>query len=227
MVADPAVRRAAFAAAELALAASGTVSLELAANGVPMVIGYDTAPLTRWIVGRMLRVDTVTLVNLVSGSRTVPEFLGRACRPQALAGALDRLLADPAEAAAQQAAMALSIFSMLIAGSRNPAPILQNMPVGATIGVAAALAYRMLDMILPDPASMAVLLAVPFIAIGAALRSHPRSAAIGLDANMCFLLVAEAGAAGHGFSAHFQGGIALLASAVLCTALFRRIGVVP
>ncbi|MFZ1469923.1 MAG: hypothetical protein WAT09_13250 [Paracoccaceae bacterium] len=58
--------------------------------------------------------------------------------------------------------MALSIFSTLIAGSRNPAPILQNMPLGATIGVATALAYRMLDMILPDPTAVAVLLAAAF-----------------------------------------------------------------
>ena len=42
-------KRAAFAAADLALAASGTVSLELAANRVPMVIAYDMAPLSRWI----------------------------------------------------------------------------------------------------------------------------------------------------------------------------------
>lgn len=135
-----------------------------------------------------------------------------------------KLISGPAGISA---AIALCIFSMLIAGSRNPAPILRHMPVGATIGVAAALAYRALDMILHDPVGMAALLAVPFIAIGAALRSHPRTAAIGLDANMCFLLAAEAGAAGHGFSAHFQGGIALVLSAVLCTALFRRIGVVP
>lgn len=124
------------------------------------------------------------------------------------------------------AAMALCIFSMLIAGSRYPAPILRYMPVGATIGVGAALAYRALDMILPDPATMSALLAVPFIAIGAVLRSHPRSAPIGLDANMCFLLAAEAGAAGHGLSAHLQGGIALVLTAFLFTALFRHIGVV-
>lgn len=59
-----------------------------------------------------------------------------------------KVIAGPAGISA---AMALSIFSTLIAGSRNPAPILRNMPVGATIGVATALAYRMLDMILPDP----------------------------------------------------------------------------
>ncbi len=83
-----AAKRAAFAAADLALAASGTVSLELAANRVPMVIGYDMAPVSRILIGWMLKTDTVTLVNLVSDTRAVPEFLGRACQPGPMAMAL-------------------------------------------------------------------------------------------------------------------------------------------
>lgn len=97
-----ATKRAAFRAANVALAASGTVSLELAANATPMVIAYDMAPLSRWIIGRMLRVDTVTLVNLVSETRTVPEFIGKACQPEPIAAAVLATLADPA---AQLAAM--------------------------------------------------------------------------------------------------------------------------
>lgn len=103
------VKRAAFAAADAALAASGTVSLELAAAAVPMVIGYRMHPLTEALIRRMLRVDTVTLVNLVSETRAVPEYLGRDCRPQALAAALARLLDDPAARADQLAAMALTM----------------------------------------------------------------------------------------------------------------------
>lgn len=106
---DAAAKGAAFAAADVALAASGTVSLELAAAGVPMVIGYDMAPLTRAIVGRLLRVDTVTLVNLVSETRAVPEFLGRNCRPEPMAAALIKLLEDPAARAAQEAALTLTM----------------------------------------------------------------------------------------------------------------------
>jgi len=98
--------RAGFASADVALAASGTVSLELAAQGVPMVIGYRMHPLTEALILRMLRIDTVTLVNLVSDSRAVPEFLGRACTPGALAGAVGRLLDDPAAREAQRRAMA-------------------------------------------------------------------------------------------------------------------------
>lgn len=112
-------KRAAFAAADFALAASGTVSLELAANDTPMVIGYDMAPLTRMIVGRLLRTDTVTLVNLVSEARAVPEFLGRACQPAPMADALHRLLSDPAARATQHEAMALTM-RRLGAGGEPP-----------------------------------------------------------------------------------------------------------
>jgi lipid-A-disaccharide synthase len=102
-------KRAAFAAADLALAASGTVSLELAANRIPMVIGYDMAPLSRLIVGALLRTDTVTLVNLVSETRTVPEFLGRNCQPGPIALALQDALEDGTTRMSQMDAMDLTM----------------------------------------------------------------------------------------------------------------------
>lgn len=95
---------AAFAAADLALAASGTVSLELALNRVPMVIAHDFNWLTFRLMKRAALIDTVTLVNIVSQTRTVPEFLGPACRPGPIAAALHRLLSDGAARAAQREA---------------------------------------------------------------------------------------------------------------------------
>ena len=95
-------KRAAFAAADVALAASGTVSLELAANATPMVIAYDMAWLSRKIISRMLKIDTVTLVNLVSETRVVPEFIGEDCRAELIGPALLEALAHPE---AQMAAM--------------------------------------------------------------------------------------------------------------------------
>ena len=69
-------KKASFKISHLALAASGTVSLELAANNTPMVIGYDMNFLSRQIIGFMLKTDTVNLVNLVTGNRNIPECLG-------------------------------------------------------------------------------------------------------------------------------------------------------
>jgi len=88
-------KRGAFAAADVAVAASGTVSLELAANGCPMVIAYDMHPLTLWLMRRAALIDTVTLVNLVSDTRVVPEFIGDRCRAGLIAPAVEAVLADP------------------------------------------------------------------------------------------------------------------------------------
>jgi lipid-A-disaccharide synthase len=92
---DAGAKRAAFRAADAALAVSGTVSLELAAAGTPMVIAYGMNPVNRFILARMLLIDTVTLVNLVSETRAVPEFLGPACTPERIVPALLDILADP------------------------------------------------------------------------------------------------------------------------------------
>jgi lipid-A-disaccharide synthase len=102
-------KRAAFAAADVAIAASGTVSLELAANAVPMVIAYDMHPVTMWLMQRMARVDTVTLVNLVSDTRVVPEFLGGRCTPDLIAPALLGLIGPGPARDAQRAAMRLTM----------------------------------------------------------------------------------------------------------------------
>lgn len=90
-----AAKRAAFRAADVALAASGTVSLELAAAGTPMVIAYDMNWLSRQLIRRMLTIDTVTLVNLVSETRAVPEFLGHDCRAELIAPALLEVIGKP------------------------------------------------------------------------------------------------------------------------------------
>lgn len=88
-------KRAAFAGADLALAASGTVSLELAQAHTPMVIAYTFKWLTWQIMKRMALIDTVTLVNLVSDTRVVPECLGPECQPDQITAQLDAVAAQP------------------------------------------------------------------------------------------------------------------------------------
>ncbi len=102
---DVTTKRAAFAAADVAIAASGTVSLELAANRCPMVIAYDMHPISLWLMRRAALIDTVTLVNLVSDTRVVPEFIGGRCRADLIAPAVLNLLDHPDQRAAQIAAM--------------------------------------------------------------------------------------------------------------------------
>ena len=107
IITDPAMKRAAFAVADVAIAASGTVSLELAANACPMVIAYDMNPVTLWLMRRAALIDTVTLVNLVSETRTVPEFIGETCRADLIAPAVLSLLEGKAQD--QKAAMRLTM----------------------------------------------------------------------------------------------------------------------
>jgi lipid-A-disaccharide synthase len=74
-----------------------------------MVIGYDVAPLSRLIIRLLLKTDTVTLVNLVSDTRVVPEFLGANCEPGPMSQALFCLLEHPEDRANQIAAMQLTM----------------------------------------------------------------------------------------------------------------------
>lgn len=118
IITDPGAKRGAFAAADAALAASGTVSLELAANACPMVIAYRLHPISHWLMQRAALIDTVTLVNLVSETRAVPEFLGPACTADRITPALLALLSDGPARAAQRAAMALTMQRLGQGGER-------------------------------------------------------------------------------------------------------------
>ena len=69
-----------------------------------MVIAYDASALTVFMVRRLIRIDTATLVNLVTGTRAVPEFLFEHCTPAEITPAVEALLADPGAVAAQRAA---------------------------------------------------------------------------------------------------------------------------
>ncbi len=109
-------KRAAFAAADFALAASGTVALELAAARTPMVSFYDFNWLSRIIIQRMLQTDTGNLINLVTDTRTVPEFLGAQATPENLVRGMSELMAAPE---AQRAAMDQTMTA-LGRGGENP-----------------------------------------------------------------------------------------------------------
>ena len=97
LVVDPAEKWSAFRNARAALAASGTVTLELALAGVPTVAAYRLSVLEE-MVARVMRfhakLQSVILANLTIGENVVPEFLQRDCTPERLADALLPLLSD-------------------------------------------------------------------------------------------------------------------------------------
>jgi lipid-A-disaccharide synthase len=87
-------KRAAFRIARAALAKSGTVTLELALAGVPMVTAYKAGAAEAWILRRAIRSSSVILANLVIGENVVPEFLQQDCTPEKLVPALRDVLTD-------------------------------------------------------------------------------------------------------------------------------------
>lgn len=94
----------AMAASNAALAASGTVALELALARVPTVIAYRFTPLTYFVVRWLAHVKYANLVNIIEDTEIVPELIQDKCRPENLALALERLLgpAGPAQVEASQ-----------------------------------------------------------------------------------------------------------------------------
>jgi lipid-A-disaccharide synthase len=98
IVVDPAEKWAAFRRARAALAASGTVTLELALAGIPTVAAYRMSPVEAFIVIKLVRLlarlPSVILANLVLGENVIPEFLQSDCTPERLAEALLPLLSD-------------------------------------------------------------------------------------------------------------------------------------
>ncbi len=91
---EPQEKYDAFAASRAALAASGSVALELALARLPTVVGYRLNPLTEAFLDRVLKVRQVNLVNLLLGRPLVCELLGPNCTPERLAASLAELIDD-------------------------------------------------------------------------------------------------------------------------------------
>jgi lipid-A-disaccharide synthase len=84
----------AFAASNVALAASGTVTLEVALAELPMVVAYKVNPITHAILRRLVKVKFVNLLNLILDRPAIPEMLQHDCAPEPLARELTSLIDD-------------------------------------------------------------------------------------------------------------------------------------
>jgi lipid-A-disaccharide synthase len=94
VVQHPEAKYDAFAASRAALAASGSVALELALAKLPMVVAYRLNPVTEAVLERIVKVRQVNLVNLLLGEPLVTELLGSNCTPERLAASLAELVCD-------------------------------------------------------------------------------------------------------------------------------------
>lgn len=112
-------KRAVFRTARAALAKSGTVTLELALSGVPMVTAYRVGGAEAAILSRAIKVQSVILANLVMGENIVPEFLQKDCTAENLARALRPLLSDTPERKRQMDGFA-KIDAIMSTGNTAP-----------------------------------------------------------------------------------------------------------
>ncbi len=96
----------AIAACDVALAASGTVGLELAYAGIPHIIGYKTHPITTLLLKVLVKTPYAHLANILLEKEVVPEFLQGKCNVNYLTRGMMRLIGYPEEQAKQKAAFA-------------------------------------------------------------------------------------------------------------------------
>lgn len=120
LVRGSAEKASALAASDVALAASGSVTLELARAEVPMVVAYKASGLTAFLARRLVRLPHLSLVNILAGEAVVPELLQRDCTPDRLAEKLGRLLLDPRASDRQRAVFRKICSSLAPAGERSP-----------------------------------------------------------------------------------------------------------
>ena len=120
IVTERAARFDAYAASRAAIAASGTISLEVALAGLPYCTIYRTGALTGWLARRLITVPYVNLANLILDRGVVPELLQDACTPERIAAAVLPLLEDEAVRSAQTTALG-EVAARLGAG-RGPTP---------------------------------------------------------------------------------------------------------
>ncbi|MEM9170898.1 MAG: lipid-A-disaccharide synthase, partial [Pseudomonadota bacterium] len=106
----------AFAAAAVALAASGTVSTELAVNGTPHVVAYRVDAITAAWARRVMTTPFVSIVNIMARDTVIPEFVQEECRADLIADATRRLLRDEAARDLQRKRMAREVARLDLDG---------------------------------------------------------------------------------------------------------------
>lgn len=110
------------AASKLAIVKSGTVSLEVAASGTPMVVAYRVNRLSAFIFSRLRKINLVTIANILLGREVIPELLQDDCNPTMIASAASQLLNNPV-AAQEQVEATNQAIAMLHPTNKTPSTL--------------------------------------------------------------------------------------------------------
>ena len=108
-----------FRTAAIALAASGTVVLELARTGVPMVVGYRAHYINELLIKALVKTEKANLIDIIANSNEIPEFIFSNCTPENLSNAIKVLLNDPT-LTAKQLELSRGVMKSLGFGGANP-----------------------------------------------------------------------------------------------------------
>jgi Lipid A disaccharide synthetase len=114
------MKKSLFACSDMAIATSGTISLELARGGVPMIICYKTGLLTTVLYKMFVKVKSANLINIITGRQDIPEFLFERCTVSNIFKESKKILSDKFHSEKQLMAFREAIRSLGY-GSLNPA----------------------------------------------------------------------------------------------------------
>jgi lipid-A-disaccharide synthase len=119
VTADDEDKKNAFAASNLAVTKSGTVVLEIAQAGTPMIVAHRANPLTARMLRQQMLMPYVSLINILHQKEIVPELLQEACTPSLIADAALSLLSSP-ERREQQKKECACALAMLLPPTKTP-----------------------------------------------------------------------------------------------------------
>jgi len=113
-------KRNAFAASALALVKSGTVALEVARAGVPLIVAYRVNPISAYMFRRISLIKYVNLINIMHGKEVIPELLQELCNPASIASAASQLLDSPERQKLQKDLCAQALAQLCLADGTLP-----------------------------------------------------------------------------------------------------------
>ena len=123
-------KKNAIAATDMAVVKSGTVALEVAMAGVPMLITYRVNPISARMLRRQMLVRFVNILNLMEDREVIPELLQELCAPLMIASASAGFLGSPARRKNQKEALATAIQKLVPPGGNNPSDIAADVIIG-------------------------------------------------------------------------------------------------
>ena len=120
VMSDEADKKNAIAASNVAIVKSGTVALEVAKAGVPMVVTYRVHPISAWMLGRIILTNYVNLINILKKKEVIPELLQDLCDPVMIASAVAHLLSHPGRSNHQIQEEKSALDQLLLPGGELP-----------------------------------------------------------------------------------------------------------